>query len=96
MLRSSVGLCCRQLVDSPPPGEQRLRVRGEAAHELVTLLESCTEADKTEIIGKVLPCLVGLIIVDQRDASGRIIQPGMPISTPDIRREVIDTSNYNV
>lgn len=80
-------------MDSPPPGEQRLRVRGEAAHELVTLLESCTEADKTEIIGKVLPCLVGLIIVDQRDASGRIIQPGMPISTPDIRREVLALFN---
>ena len=46
-----------------------------------------------DIIGKILPCLVGLIIVDARGEDGKLTVPHEQISTPDIRRETLSLFN---
>jgi len=83
----------KHLVQNPPMGEKRLRVRGEAAQEMVSLLQACTDEQKQDIVSKVLPVLVTLIIVKTRDEDGSIPLGAEEVSTPDIRREVLALFN---
>ena len=69
------------LVTHPPAGELRLRVKADAAQELVKLLHS-VEKDITELLEKVVPCLVPLIVLQP---PGEELQQ----STPEMRRSAL-------
>eukprot|EP00656_Telonema_subtile_P025625 TRINITY_DN2766_c0_g2_i1.p1 TRINITY_DN2766_c0_g2~~TRINITY_DN2766_c0_g2_i1.p1 ORF type:complete len:1341 (-),score=383.37 TRINITY_DN2766_c0_g2_i1:91-4113(-) len=69
------------LVTNPPPGDLRLRVKADAAQELIKLLHS-VEKDITELLEKVIPCLVPLLVLQP---------PGDDLqqSTPEMRRSAL-------
>lgn len=69
------------LVAHPPDDNLRLKVRGEAAHELIALLQS-VEQETADLLDKVMPTLVPLIVLDPSDSSRHE-------SNPEIQLEVL-------
>ena len=68
------------LVTHPPAGELRLRVKADAAQELVKLLHS-VEKDITELLEKVIPVLVPLIVLQPPGEELQQSTPEMNLAT---------------
>merc|ERR1712166_268777 len=62
----------------------RLRVRGDAATELIGLLSPVEEQDISDLLNKVLPCLVPLIVIKPEDAISLEVE-----SNPEMRRATL-------